>query len=40
MIAKVNAFTLQGLDALPVEVEVGVYNGLPDPFAIPSPIRQ
>jgi len=30
MIAKVNAFTLQGLDALPVEVEAGVYNGLPD----------
>ncbi|MCL1848668.1 MAG: ATP-binding protein [Clostridiales bacterium] len=30
MIAKVKAFTLQGLDALPVEVEAGVYNGLPD----------
>ena len=30
MIAKVCAFTLQGLDALPVEVEAGVYNGLPD----------
>jgi len=30
MIAKVNAFTLQGLDAVPVEVEAGVYNGLPD----------
>ena len=30
MIAKVSAFTLQGLDAVPVEVEAGVYNGLPD----------
>ena len=30
MIAKVRAFTLQGLDALPVEVEAGVYQGLPD----------
>lgn len=30
MIAKVSAFTLQGLDAAPVEVEAGVYRGLPD----------
>jgi magnesium chelatase family protein len=30
MIAKVCAFTLQGLDAVPVEVEAGVYQGLPD----------
>ncbi|MEL7622876.1 MAG: YifB family Mg chelatase-like AAA ATPase [Clostridiales bacterium] len=30
MIAKIYAFTLLGLEALPVEVEAGVYNGLPD----------
>ncbi len=30
MIGKIYAFTLLGLEALPVEVEAGVYNGLPD----------
>jgi len=30
MISKVLAITLQGFDALPVEVEAGVYRGLPD----------
>jgi len=30
MISKVSAITLRGIDALPVEVEAGVYNGLPD----------
>ena len=29
MIAKVNGFTLMGLNGIPVEVEVDVNNGLP-----------